>query len=87
MTIEDRLRCLIRTLLGDPAGDPDRHHMLGAAHAILLMEQLGITYGDDDIFDRLSNKKGYENVHQIDFIDAARKDGHVRVCHRNVDGS
>lgn len=70
MTVEQRLRSIITGLLGGPRGDPDAHHMLGAAKAVLLLEQNGTPYGDGDTVDELSGK----NIHGLDFMALARED-------------
>ena len=70
LSLEQRLRSMITGLLGGPGGDPDKHHMLAAAHCVLLLEQIGKPYKDDET---LSHLKG-ESIHRVDFLELAKED-------------
>jgi hypothetical protein len=70
LSVEQRLRSTITALLGGPRGDPDLHHMLAAAHCILLLEQIGKPYGNDNAIESLSGK----NLYEMDFLELARED-------------
>lgn len=67
MTVETRLRAIVQRCLGGPGGDPDRHHMIAAAHAFLALRQLGLSTSEDDE-DFLRN-----NNWEMDFIDLAER--------------
>lgn len=68
LTVKKRLETIIVRSLGGPRGDPDRHHMLAAAHAFLLSKQLGFET-DKDMEDNLRR-----NNWELDFIDLAERD-------------
>ncbi len=70
LTVEKRLHSMITGLLGGPRGDPDPHHMLAAAHAVLLLEQVGAPHEDDDTLDTL----GGQNLYNMNFLALAQRD-------------
>ncbi len=72
LSVEQRLRSIIRVCLGDPRGDPDRHHMLAAAHCMILLDEMGFEKLDEDS-ERTEQMRG-KNLWEVDFIEAARSD-------------
>lgn len=75
-SVENRLKSMIIGLLGGPRGDPDKHHMLAAAHCVLLLKELGFSYDEEHTIDHLSNNDEDDeggNIHEFDFMEAARK--------------
>lgn len=73
LTVEQRLKSMITGLLGGPRGDPDMHHMLAAAHVVILLETIGKPYKgakDDDTITTLSG----ENLYEMNFLELARAD-------------
>lgn len=66
MTAERRLRRMITGLLGGPRGDPDPHHRLAAAHACLLLRELG--HGPHEEVER-ELRSG-----EVDYVDLAERD-------------
>ena len=76
LTVEQRLKSMITGLLGGPRGDPDMHHMLAAAHVVLLLEEIGKPYKvkkDDDTIACL----GGENIYDMNFLELAQADAAV----------
>jgi hypothetical protein len=67
MSMEARLRSIVRGCLGGPRGDPDEHHMLAAAHALLLLKGLGEVDLETEEFLRT-------NSWELDFLDLAERD-------------
>lgn len=76
MTVEERLKAIIVAVLGGPRGDPDPHHCLAAAHAILALQEIGYGTPDEDRTDILRNL-GSGNIHDIDFMAVAARDGAI----------
>jgi hypothetical protein len=65
-TVEDRLNAILTQLIGGPTA-PDKHHMMGAAHAFLLIQDLGLKCISTTAETILAG----ENVHGINFLERA----------------
>ncbi len=68
---------MITGLLGGPTGDPDKHHMLAAAHCCLLLEQIGSPYRPKDSDDDTLGFLAGENIFEVDFMRLAREDASI----------
>jgi hypothetical protein len=79
LSVRKRIESMVVGLLGGPRGDPDEHHMLAAAHCVLLLRELGFSYDDKETLDHLSNVSPSStslcgNIYDFDFMEAAKKD-------------